>query len=346
MRLDNPMSRSDETLSKGELTTAEKKIEGIVAVMLTPFHENGEIDYESVIRLIDWYIDNGVDALFAVCQSSEMFYLSLEERVALSRFVVDHAAGRVPVISSGHIGQTREEQLKELTEIAATGPDALVLVTNRFDSENRGETEFRQNLDWLLARLPTDLPLGLYECPVPYRRLLSDEELAYCAETGRFVALKDVCCSLERIKRRLRIVDGTPLVIVNANGTIALEAMQAGARGFSGVFTNIHPDLYAWMFRSWRSHPALAEELGAFLSVASVTELMGYPAIAKLYLQKLGVVNTIKSRAIDYNIRERFWWGGEPILDKIAIGSDLYRKRIASLAMPHGQRGKSEKDSE
>jgi hypothetical protein len=52
---------------------------------------------------------------------------------------------------------------------------------------------------------------------------------------------------------------------------------------------------------------------------------------ANRYLQKLGIVNTLKSRAIDYDIRERFWWGGEPILNKIAIGSDLYRKRIASL---------------
>ena len=335
MRTDNPISQSSEILLRKRSNDGEKNIEGIVSVMLTPFGDDGKIDFESLTRLIDWYIDNGVDVLFAVCQSSEMFFLSLEERVALSRFVIHHAAGRVPVISSGHVGQTREEQIEELTAIAATGPDAVVLVTNRLDTENKGETEFRKNLDWLLERLPAGMPLGLYECPAPYRRLLSDEVLAYCARTGRFVALKDVCCDIERIKRRIRIVDGTPLGIVNANGTIALESMKAGVRGFSGVFTNIHPDLYSWMYRSWRSHPALAEELGAFLSVASVSELMGYPAIAKLYLQKLGIVNTFKSRAIDYDIRERFWWGGEPILDKIAIGSDFYRKRIASLAMQH-----------
>jgi hypothetical protein len=60
----------------------------------------------------------------------------------------------------------------------------------------------------------------------------------------------------------------------------------------------------------------------------------------------LGVVNTIKSRAIDYDIRERFWWGGEPVLDKIATGSDLYRKKIACLAMPPNPRGQNEKDPE
>jgi 4-hydroxy-tetrahydrodipicolinate synthase len=306
-----------------------KSLQGIVAVMLTPFDNNGAVDYGSLSRLIDWYIANGVDVLFAVCQSSEVLYLSLEERVAISRFVVEHAAGRVPVISSGHIGQTREEQSAELTAIAATGPDALVLITNRLDPDNRGEAVLRADLDWLLPRLPADLPLGLYECPVPYRRLLSDDELAYCAATGRFVIFKDVCCDLERIARRVRIVEGSPLNIVNANGTIALEAMKVGSRGYSGVFTNIHPDLYAWMYRSWRTHPALAEELSAFLAVASVSELMGYPAIAKLYLQKLGTIDTIKCRSIDYDIRERFWWGGEPILDKIAFASEHYRKLIS-----------------
>lgn len=308
-----------------------KSIDGIVAVMLTPFDAKGAVDAASLSRLVDWYIANGVDVLFAVCQSSEVLHLSLEERVAISRFVVGHAAGRVPVISSGHIGPTREEQLAELTAIAATGPDALVLITNRLDPDNQGEAAFRENLDWLLARLPADLPLGLYECPAPYRRLLSESELAYCAGTGRFVIFKDVCCDLGRIERRVRLVAGSPLAIINANGTIALEAMKVGSKGYSGVFTNIHPDLYAWMYRSWRTYPALAEELSAFLAVASVSELMGYPAIAKLYLQKLGTIDTIKCRAIDYDIHERFWWGGEPILDKIAIASEHYRKVIASL---------------
>jgi 4-hydroxy-tetrahydrodipicolinate synthase len=306
-----------------------QKIEGIVAVMLTPFDHDGKIDDGSLASLTDWYIDHRVDVLFAVCQSSEMFALSFDERVALSRAVVRQAAGRVPVMSSGHVSASREEQLEELKAVAATGPDALVLITNRLDPENRGQSVFRENLDWLLERLPGDMPLGLYECPAPYRRLLDDDELAYCANSGRFVALKDVCCDLKRIGRRVGIVAGTPLTIINANGSIALAAMKAGSRAYGGVFTNFHPDLYAWMYRSWRTQPELAEELSNFLAVSSVTELMGYPAIAKLYLQKLGIIDTIKCRVIDYDIRERFWWGGEPILDKILAGSDHYRRIVA-----------------
>jgi len=174
-----------------------RKIEGIIPVMITPFTANGAIDYPGLGRLVEWYIDNGSDALFAVCQSSEMQYLSLEERVELAAFVRKAAAGRVPVIASGHISESLEDQLAELTAIAATGVDGMVLVTNRLDARREGGAKFIDDLTWLLERLPTQIPLGLYECPAPYRRLLTDDELTFCAGTGRFVILKDVSCDLE-----------------------------------------------------------------------------------------------------------------------------------------------------
>lgn len=311
---------------------ASKPIEGIISVMLTPFDEHGAIDYPSLERLIAWYIKNRVDVLFAVCQSSEMFLLSLEERVKLSRFVVEKAAGRVPVVSSGHISAGREDQLRELTAVAETGCDAVILITNRLDPEQQGEQTFLENVDWLLARLPASLKLGLYECPAPYRRLLSDREISYCAHTGRFVALKDVCCDLARVARRVKLIEGTPLALVNANGTIALEAMRVGSKGYSGVFNNVHPDLYSWMYRNWRTQPAMAEELSEFLTLCSVSELMGYPAMAKLALQKMGVIDTIKCRVIDYDYQEHFWWGGGPIVDKLLAASERMRTRLAKIA--------------
>ena len=94
---------------------------GVYPVMLTPFTENNEVDYEALGKLVDWYIEKGVNGLFADCQSSEMFFLSLEERVKIGEFVKKHADGRVPVVTSGHISDSLEDQAKELTAIAGTG---------------------------------------------------------------------------------------------------------------------------------------------------------------------------------------------------------------------------------
>lgn len=307
-----------------------QRIEGIVPVMITPFTDGGEIDYAGLERLIEWYIEKGSDALFAVCQSSEMMFLSVDERRALGRFVVKQVAGRVPVVVSGHVSDDPYSQLEELTAAAETGADGIVLVTNHLDPKQRGTAPFLGNLQWLLDRLPKDMPLGLYECPAPYRRLLTDEELRFCIDSERFVLLKDVSCDLETVKRRVAMTAGTPFAILNANAAIAYDAMKAGSRGFNGVFTNFHPDLYKWLYTQGAQHPALAAELANFLVLAALAEPFGYPVLAKMYHQRIGTFASIKSRTITFDVRERFW-ALDAILDKIVEGTEAMRARIAAL---------------
>ncbi|MBR8226579.1 dihydrodipicolinate synthase family protein [Burkholderia ambifaria] len=304
-------------------------IEGIVPVMLTPFDDTGAIDYAGLERLIEWYLAHGADALFAVAQSSEMQFLSLAERAELARFVVERVAGRVPVVASGHISDDLDAQVAELRAAAESGAQGVVLVTNRLDPQRKGSAALLDHLHKLLARLPSDLPLGLYECPAPYRRLLSDDELRACIDTGRFVMLKDVSCDLETVKRRVALAAGSPLKILNANAAIAWDAMKAGSAGFNGVFTNFHPDLYRWLRTRGDSDPALADELSTFLVVSAVSEALGYPALAKIYHQRIGTFASIRCRAIDYDVRERFW-ALDAVLDKIVSGTEHFRRRIAA----------------
>jgi 4-hydroxy-tetrahydrodipicolinate synthase len=308
-----------------------RTIEGIIPVMITPMTEAGAIDYPGLERLIAWYLDHGVDALFAVCQSSEMQFLTLKERGELARFVVKQVAGRVPVVASGHISDAIDDQVAELTVAAESGADAVVLVTNHLDPKKAGTEAFRWTLDSLLSRLPRAIPLGLYECPAPFRRLLSDEELTRCADTGRFVLLKDVSCDLPTVRRRVALTAGSGLAIINANAAIARDAMLAGSRGFTGVFTNFHPDLYRWLRQSGASHPDLAARLNTFLVLASLSEAFGYPALAKMYHQRLGTFGSIRCRVIDYDVRERFW-ALDAILDQIVAGTEAFRAEIAGLA--------------
>lgn len=305
-------------------------IEGIVPVMLTPFDDAGAIDYAGLERLIEWYLQHGADALFAVAQSSEMQALSLSERAQLARFVVDRVAGRVPVVVSGHISHAFEAQAEELRAAAASGAQGIVLVTNRLDPNRQGSAALLSNLKQLMSQLPSDIPLGLYECPAPYRRLLSDDELRACIDTGRFVMLKDVSCNLDTVKRRVALASGSPLKILNANAAIAWDAMKAGSAGFNGVFTNFHPDLYRWLRTRSAGAPALAEELSTFLVLAAVSESLGYPALAKMYHQRIGTFASIRCRVIDYDVRERFWALDE-VLDKIVSGTEHFRARIAAL---------------
>lgn len=274
---------------------------GVWPTMVTPFKENGEIDFIAQERAIEWYIRQGVDGLFAVCQSSEMFHLSLEERVKLASFIKEKAAGRVPVIASGHISDSYEDQVEELKAIAATGIDALVLITNRLAQEHESDDVWKANLEKLLGQLPEDIPLSFYECPHPYKRIISPELLQWCASTGRFHFLKDTSCDTDNIRQKLEAVQDSALKIYNANSATLLETLRLGIAGYSGVMANFHPDLYVWLYRNWENEPKRAEKLINYLSMTSLIEKQLYPVNAKYYLMLEGVFDNYYCRVKNHH---------------------------------------------
>lgn len=272
---------------------------GVWPVMLTPFTDNNSVDYESLGKLVDWYIENGVAGLFADCQSSEMFFLSLEERVKIASFVKERAAGRVPVVASGHISESLEAQAEELNAIAKTGVDAVIMITNLLAKEDESDEIWLENLKKLLDKLPEDLALGFYECPYPYKRIISPDLLKWCADTGRFYFIKDTSCSIENIRAKLEQIEGSHLKLFNANSSTLLETLEMGCSGFSGVMANFHTDLYVWLCENYDKDPEKARILADFLTTASMIERQVYPVNAKYAQQKMGNFSSIYTRTKD-----------------------------------------------
>lgn len=268
---------------------------GVWPTMITPFTDSGAVDERALGELVAWYLSHGVNGLFAVCLSSEMFTLTLTERVALASAVVGFAAGRVPVIASGHTAVGLEAQAEEVQRMADTGVDAVVLLTNRLALPGESDDVWKSHATRLLEQIPEDILLGLYECPVPYKRVLSPELLAWCAETGRFVFLKDTCCDIALMRAKMEAA--SEIRLFNANATTLLASLRDGAAGYSGVMANFHPQLYGWLCHNWASKPQQAEHLQAFLGAASLLELRGYPVSAKYALQLEGLPIQLYSRA-------------------------------------------------
>ncbi len=261
---------------------------GVYPTMITPYR-NGQIDDTAVERLVEWYWKKGCDGIFAACQSSEIMFLSPEERVKLTETVLKKAralaasdASRPPmmIVASGHVSDRFEDQVEELNAIAALKPDALILISNRMDIANTSDANWIAETEKLVAALPADLPLGVYECPKPYKRLLSDEMIRWCAGTGRFYFIKDTCCDAEMIRRRLAICEGTPLKIFNANAQTLLESLNDGAFGYCGVMANFHPDLYVRLMKD------RGAELQGYLGLSALLENLTYPCCAKYYLDR------------------------------------------------------------
>ena len=258
---------------------------GVWPVMLTPFTAKGDIDEPALRALVDWYIGNGVDGLFASCQSSEIFHMDFEERMRIARVTVEAAAGRVPVVASGFTDYALEDQVKSIRSMADTGVDAVILLSNRLALEGEEDAVFLQRMSELLKRVPQEIHLGLYECPQPYKRLLSLSVLREAAATGRFYFLKDTCCDAETIRARVQTIAGSPLKLYNANTTTLLQSLRDGAPGYSGIMANFHPRPYVWLTRH-PDHPN-ADMVQSLLTCASQIERQYYPVNAKYHLQAI-----------------------------------------------------------
>ncbi len=270
-----------------------KVMRGVYPTMITPYR-NGKIDEDAVRALVRFYWESGCDGIFAACQSSEIMYLSVEERVLLVRLVVETARelakndnSRPPlmIVASGHVSDSLEDQADELCRVAAEGPDALILISNRLDIPNTTDEAWIADAEALIAKLPSDMPLGIYECPKPYKRLLTDAMLKWCIKTDRFYFIKDTCCDADLIAHRLDICRGSHLEIFNANAQTLLPTIKAGASGYCGVMANFHPELYVRLWRAERDSRE-ASLLQDYLGLAATVEALTYPCCAKDYLNR------------------------------------------------------------
>ncbi|MBP9642034.1 MAG: dihydrodipicolinate synthase family protein [Budvicia sp.] len=306
---------------------SEQKYVGVWPVMLTPFDENRNIDWQSLEKLIEWYLAAGVHGLFADCQSSEMFFLSDNEARKLVRFIIEKVDGRVPVVASGHTASALSHQSEQLIGMAETGVDGVIMISNRLALAGESDEKSLQTLQLLTSQLPESVDLGIYECPYPYKRLLSDETVAWCAQSDRFTFIKDTCCDLATIKRRVELSAGSRLHLANANSQTLLASFEAGCKAFSGVMANFHPELYVWLYENWQSEPEKAQRLSDYLSTAALVENLDYPICGKYFQQSLGNFRTILCRVRDSQGFNNTFYPGA--IDAMARLGDEMRKSLS-----------------
>lgn len=271
---------------------------GVYPTMITPYTADNKIDYNAVEKLINWYDEKGVAGIFAICQSSEIFYLSFEERLELLKFIVKNAPKDMTIVASGHTADDLETQIAEANKFIDVGIDGYVFISNRLANADEDDSVFLKNIEHVVNNIP-EIGLGIYECPYPYKRLMSPEVLKTLSQTGKFRFLKDTSCNLDEIQAKLDAVKGTDFKIYNANSATFLESMRIGCAGFSGVMANFHPEFYVWLCENFDKNPELAEKIQDIVGFFSVAECQMYPVNAKYYQSLEGNKMEYISRARD-----------------------------------------------
>ncbi|ADB42546.1 dihydrodipicolinate synthase family protein [Spirosoma linguale] len=270
-----------------DMKTATK---GFIPVMLTPFTETGAIDFDALTRLTEFYLEAGAAGMFANCLSSEMFELSESERLQLIRHVIKVVNGAVPVVATGTFGGPIEQQADFVKQVHDTGTDAVILITGLLADETDSEAVFNEHVFQLLDRTES-IPVGFYECPVPYKRLISPENLKLFVDTGRVIYHKDTCLDIHQIEEKLRLASRPGFGLYDAYMAHAVASLKAGSAGLSCIQGNYFPELIVWLCQHYDDTDQQEKVARVQQFLIDKMDVMHhvYPITSKYFLQQRGL---------------------------------------------------------
>lgn len=276
----------------------KKSEKGFIPVMLTPFKGNGTVDLEALATLTNYYIRNGASGLFANGQSGEMFELDPAERLQVIEQVVRISDGRVPVIAAGNFGADIEAQADFVKQVYARGVAAVVLLTNQLAAAGETEAMLESNIMKLLDLTGT-IPVGFYECPVPYKIILSPELFGRLMQTGRVAYHIGTPPDIKTGRGKSRSNTDAGLDLYEAYRLVpAATSPQPGAAGLSCIQGNYFPELVAWFCKNY-DNSALKKEVNLvhrFFREEMEVMYKDYPKAAKYYLWKKGMNISVFTR--------------------------------------------------
>ena len=207
---------------------------GAATAIVTPLTENG-IDYEQFGRLIDWQIEEGIDAIVAVGTTGEGSTLTDEEHKEAIRFCVERVGGRVPVIAG--TGSNDAAYAIDLTKYACeVGADAMLLVTPYYNKATQaGLVKFFT----AIADASTK-PCILYNVPSRTGCNLLPESVLKLADHKNIVAIKEASGNISQIAELAHLV-GDKLDIYSGNDDQIVPVLSLGGKGVISVLSNIMP---------------------------------------------------------------------------------------------------------
>jgi 4-hydroxy-tetrahydrodipicolinate synthase len=268
--------------------------------MLTPFTDQGAIDFSALTELTEHYLEAGAAGLFANCLSSEMFELTPAERLAAIRHVVKVANGAVPVVATGTFGGPLTDQAGFVNQVAECGVQAVIGITGLLVGPEESEAVFADRA-FRLFDLTPGVPFGFYECPVPYKRLISPTLLQQLVATGRVIYHKDTCLDIGQVREKLRLAGNTGFGLYDAYMVHAVESLRAGSAGLSCIQGNFFPELVVWLCDNYDQEGLQAEVDRVQQFLVDHMEVMHrvYPIVAKYFLQKRGLgISTFTRRDV------------------------------------------------
>ena len=214
----------------------QHKLAGVGAAMITPFTQDGKVDYEALARMIDYVIEGGVDYIVALGTTAETPTLYMPERAVIAMFITNQIAGRVPLVM-GCGGNSTSEVLDQLREFDLRGADAILSVTPYYNKPS--QEGLYQHFRTVSEHSP--LPVILYNIPGRSGVNMTAQTTLRCArELKNVIGIKEASGNIDQMQQ---ILDNRPegFLVLSGDDGMAIELMRRGGDGVISVAANAFP---------------------------------------------------------------------------------------------------------
>ena len=255
---------------------------GAAVAIITPFYEDGTINYDELAKLIDFQIENKTDAIVICGTTGESATLTMEEHSDAIRFCIKHVAGRIPVIA-GTGSNSTETAIELSVEAEKDGADALLIVTPYYNKATQkgliahyGAIAEKVNLPIIMYNVPSRTGTNIQPATA----------VAIAKKYPNVVAIKDAVGDLSQSATMAHLIKeaGVNLDIYSGNDDQVLPLMSLGAKGVISVLSNVAPE---------QTHNMVMDYLNGDFQKALDFQLDAIPLIKALFCE----VNPIPVKA-------------------------------------------------
>ena len=238
--------------------------------LITPFKEDDSVDYDALLRLVDYQLQNGTDFLCVLGTTAETPTLTKEEKDKIKRLIIERVNGRIPILLGVSSNCTRAV-VETLKNDDMTGVDAVLVAVPYYNKPSqKGMFEH-----FSAVAESVDLPIILYNIPGRTGVNMLPETVAALAEKYQnIVAIKQSCGDMDMITE-MKLCCPEDFSVYSGDDSLTLPMMSLGARGVISVASHIFGKEVKSMIRNYKS--------GEFLAAVNMHKKL-YPAFRKLFM--------------------------------------------------------------
>ena len=266
-------------------------IKGSITALVTPMNEKGDLDYDSLEKLINYQINSGISGLVAVGTTGESATIDFKDHIKLIEFFVKVNKGRVHIIAGTGANST-EEALHLTKEAKSAGADAALLVSPYYNKPPQEGIYYHH----MKIADEVDIPQILYNVPSRTASFIEPETVLRLSSHKNIIGIKDATGDMKNHSEVLKLckeeIENNNFLLYSGDDFSSLEFLKNGGHGTISVTSNIVPDIVSEICKLVDTNYSKAKELDDSLKVLNKNLFCeSNPIPVKWALYKMGLIN-------------------------------------------------------